>query len=76
MRFNVVYIDVLHREFLAHTDVVEVSKRLAEAVADTTGCQAVNLVDLVIQLVKDLMKRLKKRAALLVDEVFPGYWLG
>jgi GTPase SAR1 family protein len=44
MNFDVVYIDALHREFLAHTDVVEVSKRLSEAVADTIGYPAIKLV--------------------------------
>jgi hypothetical protein len=43
MRFDVVYIDVLHRELLAYTDVVEVSKRLTEAVADTASYSAIRL---------------------------------
>jgi ABC-type cobalamin/Fe3+-siderophores transport system ATPase subunit len=48
MSYDVIYIDALHREFFAHTDVVEVSKRLSEAVADAVGYPAIKLADLVI----------------------------
>ena len=35
--FEVIYVDPIHREFAAHTDVEEVVSRLSEAVADVTG---------------------------------------
>jgi hypothetical protein len=75
MNFDVIYIDALYREFFAHTDVVEVSKRLSEAVADTVGYPAIKLADLVIQLVKGLMRRFSKRISILVDEVFQAIGL-
>jgi len=44
MNFDVVLHRCSPQEFLAHTDVVEVSKRLSEAVADTIGYPAIKLV--------------------------------
>jgi hypothetical protein len=76
MNFDVVYIDVLHRELIAYTDVEEVVKELTNAVIDVTGYTPLKLVDLVIYLAKQLLKRwMKKKVAILVDEVFQAIGL-
>jgi energy-coupling factor transporter ATP-binding protein EcfA2 len=69
--FEVIYIDPLHREFIAHTDVKEVVSRLSEVVADMTGYAPVKLADLAVYLANQLLKKWKKRRiAVLVDDVF------
>jgi len=76
MNFDVIYIDVLHRELIAYTDVEEVVKELTNAIIDVTGYTPLKLVDLVIYLVNQLLKRwMKKRVAILVDEVFQAIGL-
>ena len=74
--FEVIYIDVVHREHTAYTDIKEVIEKLSEVVADATGYTAVKLADLVVMLVKELLKKWRKRrVALLVDEVFQAIGL-
>jgi hypothetical protein len=69
--FEVIYVDPIHREFAAHTDVEEVVPRLSEAVADVTGYTPMRLADLAVYLAKQLLKKWKKRRiTVLVDEVF------
>ena len=74
--FDVIYVDVLHREFIAYTDVREVLERLSEVIADVTGYSYAKLADLVVLIVKELLKKWRKRkVALLVDEVFQAIGL-
>jgi len=74
--FDVVYVNPLHREYFAYTDVKEVVEKIAEVVADVTGYAPIKLADLAVFLVNQLLKRWrKKRVALLVDDVFQGIGL-
>jgi len=74
--FEVIYIDVVHREHTAYTDVKEVVEKLSEIIADVTGYTAVRLADLAVVLVKELLRKWRKRkVALLVDEDFQAIGL-
>ena len=74
--FDVIYADVAHRDYVAHTDVREVIERVSEVIADTTGYIPIKLADLVVLLANQLLKKWrKKKIALLVDEVFQAIGL-
>jgi dephospho-CoA kinase len=74
--FDVIYTDVAHRDYVAHTDVREVIERVSEVIADTTGYIPIKLADLVVLLANQLLKKWrKKKIALLVDEVFQAIGL-
>ena len=69
--YDVVYIDPLHRFFIAHTDVGEIARKLADAVSETLGIAQLRLATLAIDVIKELLDRWgKRRVAILVDEVF------
>ena len=68
--YDVVYVDVSHADFTAHTDVAEVARRLAEAASEVSGVAEVKLAYLAIEAVKELIRRGKKRVAVLADEAF------
>jgi Archaeal ATPase. len=70
--YDVIYVDVSHLDFVAHTDVAEVVKRLVDAVSEVSGTAAqVRLAYLVINIVKDLIRSWgRRKIAVLVDEAF------
>ena len=68
--YDVVYVDVSHMDFTAHTDVAEVAGKLAEAASEVSGVAEVKLAYLAIEVIKELIRRGKKRVAVLVDEAF------
>jgi energy-coupling factor transporter ATP-binding protein EcfA2 len=70
--YDVVYVDVSHLDFVAHTDVAEVTKRLVDAVSEVSGTAAqVKLAYLVINIAKDLIRSWgRRKIAVLVDEAF------
>jgi molybdopterin-guanine dinucleotide biosynthesis protein len=68
--YDVVYVDVSHVDFTAHTDVAEVARRLAEAASEVSGVAEVKLAYLAIEMIKELIRHGKKRVAVLVDEAF------
>ncbi len=71
LSYDVVYVDLLHRFFTAHTDVDEVVRRLADAASETIGVAQLKLATLAIDAVKELLAKWgKRRVAVLVDEVF------
>jgi energy-coupling factor transporter ATP-binding protein EcfA2 len=75
-KFNVIYTDVVHGEYVAHTDVREVVDKLSEVVADVTGYSPIKLANTIIYLAKQLIGRWRKRKiALLIDEVFQAIGL-
>jgi hypothetical protein len=74
--YDVVYVDVSHVDFTAHTDVVEVARRLAEAASEVSGVAEVKLAYLAIEAVKELIRRGKKRVAVLVDKAFQAVGIG
>lgn len=69
-RFDVIYVDPLHRQFLAYTDIGGIVARVSEVVADIAGYSSAKLVELVVYLVNELLKRWRRRVALLADDVF------
>jgi hypothetical protein len=74
--YDVIYINVLQREYATYTDIGEVVEMLSEAVADITGYTAIKLADLAVLLASQLLKRWRrKRVALLVDELFQAIGL-
>nr|WP_181953840.1 ATP-binding protein [Pyrobaculum arsenaticum] len=74
--FHVIYVDPLHRYFEAYTDVKEVARRLAEAAAGVLGDAEAWLATLAIDLTKLLIERMKRRVAVLADDVFQAIGLG
>ena len=69
--FDVIYIDPIHRNFIAYTDIKDVMKKLDEAAAEAIDIAGVKLATLAIDSVKELLSRWRrKRIAVLVDDVF------
>ena len=74
--FEAIYIDPMRRDFIAHTDVEELVKKLAEAASETVGIAEVKLATLAIDAVKQLISRWRRgRVAILVDDVFQAIGL-
>jgi AAA+ ATPase superfamily predicted ATPase len=74
--FEAIYIDPLHRDFIANTDTSEAVKRLAEATSEVINVAQVKLATLALDILKDLISRWrKKRVAILIDEVFQAIGL-
>ena len=74
--YDVVYIDPLHRFFITHTDVDEITRKLADAVSETLGIAQLKLATLAIDIIKELLEKWgRKRVAVLVDEVFQAIGL-
>jgi len=75
-RYEVVYVDPLHREYLALTDAKEVAERLAKAAVEAAGTAELKLAALAVDAVKDLLRVWRRRnVAVLVDEVFQAIGL-
>jgi Archaeal ATPase. len=69
--YDVIYVDVAHMNFIAHTDVNEVVKKLVEVVSEVSGVAQIKLANLAINIIKELLSRWgRKRVAILVDEAF------
>jgi hypothetical protein len=75
LKFDAIYINVLQREYVVNIDVKEITKELLEIITNAMNYPAIKLAELVIQLAKDLIKRLRKKVAILVDEVFQAIGL-
>nr|WP_181953804.1 ATP-binding protein [Pyrobaculum arsenaticum] len=73
--YHVVYVDPLRKYFEAYTDVKEVVRRLADAAAEALGEAKVKLASLVIDVTVELIKRRRKKVAVLVDDVFQAVGL-
>jgi len=57
--YDVVYVDVSHLDFTAHTDVAEVAGKLAEAASEVSGVAEVKLTYLAVEAVEELIRRRK-----------------
>jgi len=68
--FHVIYVNPLQREYAAYVDVKDVAKRLAEAAAERSGVAEVRLADLAVQLAAFLIKKRRRKIAILADDVF------
>ena len=73
--FEVIYVDPLHKDFLAYTDVKEAARRLASAASEAMGIAEIKLAALAVELAKELLKLGRRRVAILVDEVFQAIGL-
>ena len=74
--YDVLYVNPLHRDFSAYTEVGEVVRRFAEAAAEATGVAQLKLATLAVLAVRDLVARWRRRrVAVLVDEVFQAIGL-
>jgi dephospho-CoA kinase len=74
--FEVLYLDLLHRDLVAYSDVKELVERLYAALTDVTGFPELKLAMLLVDVAKQLIGKWgKKRLALLLDEVFQAIGL-
>ena len=73
--YHVIYVDPLRKYFEAYTDVKEVARRLADAAAEALGVAEVKLASLVIDLADELIRRKKRKVAVLADDVFQAIGL-
>ena len=70
LNYDVIYVDVLHKELTVHSDVRETIKRTSDIAAEASGLPAIKLADLVVVLAGELVKKWRrKRIALLIDEL-------
>jgi hypothetical protein len=69
--YEAIYIDPIHKDFIAHTNIEELVNKLAEAASEAVGIAEVKLATLAIDAVKWLISRWGRgRVAVLVDDVF------
>ena len=74
--FEVIYVDPMRRDFIAHTDVRELVDKLSEAAVEAVGIAELKLATLAIDAVKWLVSRWRKgRIAVLVDDAFQAIGL-
>jgi hypothetical protein len=68
--YEAIYIDPMHKDFIAHTNIEELVNKLAEAASEAVGIAEVRLATLAIDAVKWLISRWGRgRVAVLVDDV-------
>jgi hypothetical protein len=74
--YDAIYIDPLHKGFIACTDVKDVVRRLSEVASEVIGIAEIRLATLAIDVVKELLSRWRRgKVAILVDEVFQAIGL-
>jgi energy-coupling factor transporter ATP-binding protein EcfA2 len=74
--YETLYIDPLHRTFIAYSDIKDIIRKLGEATAEAIGLAKVKLATLAIDAVKELIGVWKKeKVAVLVDEIFQAIGL-
>jgi GTPase SAR1 family protein len=74
--YETLYIDPLHRTFIAYSDIKDIIRKLSEATTEVIGVAEVKLATLVIDAVKGLIGIWRKeRVAVLIDEVFQAIGL-
>jgi energy-coupling factor transporter ATP-binding protein EcfA2 len=74
--YDTIYIDPLHRTFIAYSDAKDIIKKLEDASAEVIGVAEVKLATMAIDTVKELISVWKKeKVAVLVDEVFQAIGL-
>jgi hypothetical protein len=74
--FEAIYVNPMHRGFIARTDVGELVGKLAEAASEAVGVAEVRLATLAIDAVKWLISRWRRgRVAVLVDDAFQAIGL-
>jgi hypothetical protein len=74
--FEAIYVNPMHRGFVARTDVGELVSKFAEAASEAVGVAEVKLATLAIDAVKWLISRWRRgRVAVLVDDAFQAIGL-
>jgi energy-coupling factor transporter ATP-binding protein EcfA2 len=73
--YEVVYVNPLQKEYLAHTDLKEVAGALAEIVAKVSGRVEVELAYAAFNAARELVRLRKRRVAVLVDDAFQAIGL-
>ena len=74
--YDTIYIDPIHKAFIAYSDVKDIVKKLEDASAEVIGVAEVKLATSVIDAVKELINVWKReKIAVLVDEVFQAIGL-
>jgi energy-coupling factor transporter ATP-binding protein EcfA2 len=74
--YDTLYIDPLHRTFIAYSDIKDIIRKLSEATTEVIGIAEVKLATLAIDAVKELIGVWKrKKVAVLIDEVFQAIGL-
>jgi len=74
--YEVLYIDLFYKEFTAMVNIKEVINRLSQTIAEVAGVSAIKIIDVVISIVIDMIKRYKMRKiAVLIDEIFQAIGL-
>jgi hypothetical protein len=74
--YDTIYIDPLHKAFIAYSDAKDIIKKLEDASAEVIGVAEVKLATMAIDTVKELISVWKKeKVAVLVDEVFQAIGL-
>ena len=73
--YEVVYVNPLQKEYLAHTDLKEVAGALAEIVAKVSGRVEVELAYAAFNAARELVRMKKRRVAVLVDDAFQAIGL-
>jgi hypothetical protein len=74
--YDTIYIDPLHKAFIAYSNAKDIIKKLEKASTEVIGVAEVKLATLAIDAVKELIGVWKKeKVAVLVDEVFQAIGL-
>jgi GTPase SAR1 family protein len=74
--YDTLYIDPLHRTFIAYSDIKDIIRKLSEATTEVIGIAEAKLATLAIDAVKELIGVWKrKKVAVLIDEVFQAIGL-
>jgi hypothetical protein len=74
--YDTIYIDPIHKAFIAYSDAKDIIRKLSEATTEVIGVAEVKLATLAIDTVKELIGVWKKeKVAVLVDEVFQAIGL-
>jgi hypothetical protein len=74
--YDTIYIDPLHKAFIAYSNAKDIIKKLEDASTEVIGVAEVKLATMAIDAVKELISVWKKeKVAVLVDEVFQAIGL-
>jgi hypothetical protein len=74
--YDTIYIDPIHKAFIAYSNAKDIIRKLSEATTEVIGIAEVKLATLAIDTVKELIGVWKKeKVAVLVDEVFQAIGL-
>ncbi|WP_291767342.1 ATP-binding protein [Caldivirga sp. UBA161] len=68
--FEVTYINPLHQQFIAYTDMKDLIKQLTEATVEAFGTAQVRLATLALEFAKEALRRRKRKVAVMIDDAF------